>query len=707
MNSETPASSMPPFTGDAASGRRFFRHDGEVPDRDLVDETKNQIRALVQEIADLARSECTLADFYQGFLTKTTSALASVGGILWARTQSDQPFVSQYQINLSQTILARDEQAQQQHSRLLARLSESPQPTLVPPHSGGTNDEGGQNPTEFLLMFCPMQVDQELLGWVEILQRPGGGPATQRGYLRFMTLLCEIGSDFLKTQRLRDFSEQQRLWQSIDEFAYQANASLDPQAVAYTIANDARRLIECDRTSVALRHGTHFSIKAVSGLDSIERRSQQVKALNRLVASVVRTGHSLWYTGDDASLPPQIETDLHEYLDSAHTRSLAVIPLQPAESTDSSAALRRSSEKTKPTIEGALVLEQLSRADFSVAQRRRADYVAKHAAVAVHNALEHHSIFLLPVWKQLYHWLRPISRENLPRTMALVGVLVAIVCGLIWVPWSFQLAAKGQLMAVSQQELFAHVDGTLVEIFEPSDPRRPIEPEQVLARMTNNDLMLEVEKLEGQLSQAQEQFSKYTRARHQNLDRMERLTIESELVKAEQMVKNLTLELELVKKQTEYLTIRAPRRGHLVNWQLKRNLLGRPVNRGQHLITLVDPDTTWQLELELPERRVGHLIQAMDEHPETALTVRFTLASHPYQELVGTLRKVDRSLEVAGDQGNASRLLVEFDNQQIADELLRSGTRVTARIDCGSRSIGYVMFHELWETVYGTWLLWF
>lgn len=707
MNSETPASSMPPFTGDAASGRRFFRHDGETPDRDLVDETKNQIRALVQEIAELAKSECSLADFYQGFLTKTTSALASVGGILWARSQADQPFVSQYQINLSQTILARDEQAQQKHSRLLARLSEAPQPTLVPPHSGGPQDEGGQNPTEFLLMFCPLQVDQELLGWVEILQRPGGGPATQRGYLRFLTQMCEIGSDFLKTQRLRDFSDQQRLWQSIDQFAYQANASLDPQAAAYTIANDARRLIECDRTSVALRQGAKFVIKAVSGLDSIERRSQQVKALNRLVASVVRSGQPLWYTGDDASLPPQIETDLHEYLDSAHTRSLAVIPLQTMEPDDRSAAPDRGSHRAKSSVEGALVLEQLSRAEFTPAQQRRADYVAKHAAVAVHNALEHHSIFLLPVWKQLYHWLRPMARENLPRTAAILGVLVAIVCGLAWFPWTFQLAAKGQLMAVSQQELFAHVDGTLVEIFEPSDPLLPVEPDQVLARMTNNDLMLEVEKLEGQLSQAQEQYGKYSRARHQELDRMERLTIESEMVKAEQMVKNLQLELELIKRQTEYLTVRAPRRGHLVNWQLKRNLLGRPVNRGQHLMTLVDPETTWQLELELPERRVGHLIQAMDANPDEALTVRFTLASHPYQELVGTLKKVDRNLEVTGDQGNASRLLVEFDNQQIAEELLRSGTRVTARVDCGSRSVGYVMFHELWETVYGTWLLWF
>jgi hypothetical protein len=278
---------------------------------------------------------------------------------------------------------------------------------------------------------------------------------------------------------------------------------------------------------------------------------------------------------------------------------------------------------------------------------------------------------------------------------------------LVACPWTFQLAAKGQLLAEQQQELFAHVDGTLIEIHEPSDPLAVVEAGQMLARMTNNDLMLEVEKLEGQLAQAQEQYQKFSRARHQDLDRMERLTIDSELVKAEQMVKNLNLELDLLRRQTEHLTVRAPNRGQLVNWQLKRNLLGRPVNRGQHLMTLVDPQTTWQLELELPERRVGHLLQAAEQSKDQPLTVRFTLASHPGQELVGQVIKVDRNLEIIGEQGNASRLLVAFDNQQVAQELLRSGTRVTAQIECGSRPLGYVLFHELWETIYGTWLLWF
>jgi len=49
-------------------------------DEKLVDQTKQQIRQLVTEISELARTDCSVQDFYQGFLTRTTGALASEGG---------------------------------------------------------------------------------------------------------------------------------------------------------------------------------------------------------------------------------------------------------------------------------------------------------------------------------------------------------------------------------------------------------------------------------------------------------------------------------------------------------------------------------------------------------------------------------------------------------------------------------------------------
>ena len=51
-------------------------------DGDLLDQTRNQIRELVEEIAGLAKSGCSQGDFFEGFLTRTTRALASSGGVV-------------------------------------------------------------------------------------------------------------------------------------------------------------------------------------------------------------------------------------------------------------------------------------------------------------------------------------------------------------------------------------------------------------------------------------------------------------------------------------------------------------------------------------------------------------------------------------------------------------------------------------------------
>ena len=47
---------------------------------------------------------------------------------------------------------------------------------------------------------------------------------------------------------------------------------------------------------------------------------------------------------------------------------------------------------------------------------------------------------------------------------------------------------------------------------------------------------------------------------------------------------------------------------------------------------------------------------------------------------------------------------MSHDKQQLPE--LRSDTTVTAKVHCGRRSIGYVVFHELLETVQSKILFW-
>lgn len=694
--------STPPIEFDSTDSTdalpaRFAQPEGM--DSELVARTKNQIRVLIQETTDLANSDCELDSFLEGFLTRTTSALGAVGAAVWLINSAGQLELS-YQINLSQTVLASDLQAQTQHSRLLQKRIAAGQPALIAPLSGDGDGQGG-NPTEHLLVISPLKLEHEVVGLVEIFQRAGAGPATQRGYQRFVIQMGELASGYLKNRRLRQFTSQQELWQRLEQFIRSVHQSLDLRQTVYSIANEGRRLIDCDRLSVALCQGNRCVIQAVSGLDSLERRAAQVKDLNRLAAAVVRARNPLWYSPNSAELPPQIERHLHAYIDRSHTKVLAIVPLQRPVGDD-----QAGKRNVRPEILGALIVEQRTAAEISTTLRQRIDVAAAHGQDALANALDHHRVFLLPVWKTLGRWVNLFRGTQLPKTGIAIAALLIAVGLLCWLPYPFTLGANGQLNPKTRYEIFAGVDGTLDEILVPEDPAAIVEQGDLLATMSNNDLLVKVRELEGQQKQQQERIRSLRRAFSEKMERLDQLQIEQELNEALELEKGIASQLQVKQRQMELLKVVAPARGHVVNWQLRQNLLRRPVQMGQNLMTVVDPNTQWELELAMPEKRLAHLLTAAAETSQP-LAVTFTLASHPGREFSGTLAQIDHRLEVRGADGNAARVLVEFDKDQFAGELLRTGTRVTAQVHCGQRSLGYVWFRELIETIHAAWLTWF
>src|SRR4030095_17136945 len=87
----------------------------------------------------------------------------------------------------------------------------------------------------------------------------------------------------------------------------QAHETLDARETAYTIVNEARRLLGCDRVTVGILRGGKIAIEAVSGQDTLDNRSNVVTLLGKLATRVVATGEPLWYAGATEDFPPQTQ----------------------------------------------------------------------------------------------------------------------------------------------------------------------------------------------------------------------------------------------------------------------------------------------------------------------------------------------------------------------------------------------------------------
>ena len=250
-------------------------------DPELVEQTKQQIRNLVREIAQIAKSPTSVRkSSTTRCSTASSRALAAVGGAVWTLTETGQ-LALDYHINLRETRLDKSEEDQVRHGRLLRKVITSGEGMLVAPHSGGGDAEEGGNPTDYLLVLGPLKTANETAGVIEVFQRPSSEPQRAARLSAVPDADVRAGQRVSQEPQAADFTDRQALWAQLENFTRLVHKGLDRQMTAYTIANEGRRLIECDRVSVAINKGRKCVIEAVSGQDTFDKRSNTVTLSGR------------------------------------------------------------------------------------------------------------------------------------------------------------------------------------------------------------------------------------------------------------------------------------------------------------------------------------------------------------------------------------------------------------------------------------------
>lgn len=576
-------------------------------DPHLIEQTKQQIRSLVAEIAQLAKENISPSDFYGGFLTRVVSALAAVGGAVWTVNEEGR-LALQYEINIQQTGLRENEEAQIQHSKLLYKTLTGGEPVILPPHSS-EGEDGAGNPTDFLLLLGLIKTDLETGGIVEVFQRTDSGISTQKGYLRFLLQMCELAGDYLKSHQLRHFSDRQSLWTQLEDFTRVVHASLDPRETAFTISNEGRRLIECDRLSVAIRKGNKCVVEAISGQDVFDKRSNLVHLLNKLATAVVRTGDPVWYTGDTRDMAPQVEEAVQDYVDEAHSKTVAILPLRRPEPPEEDDPKKR--PEPQPCI-GALIVEQIEDNRVPATMLPRVDVVCKHSSTAMANSLEHQNLFLMPVWRAIGNSRWIVSARTLPKTLTITGAIIAVILFLCLWQTDFNLESKGTLEPVAKQGVYAAIDGDVHELYVQHGTK--VVKGQPLLKMHSYTEEVEWYKTDGDLKSAISELDAKKRALNAPDLRPDEINrLRGEKAALEEKIKSLRKTMEVLNKKSAELTVRSPIDGLVVTWNLEDRLKTRPVQHGSTLMKIADPSKPWIVELHMPEQRMGFVQEEMDK----------------------------------------------------------------------------------------------
>ena len=688
------------------------------------EETWREIEEVVQEVTRQSRAAVPVDRFFTELLEGSVRTLAATGGAVWLR--QSESLRLEHQVNLVRTGLVTGpdaddvqnvEQRSQQHQRLLDRISRQTDTHAVSPQSGTTSasapDGMPENPTDFLLLFCPVIVDDRVHGVLEIFQRPNASPGAVQGFLRFLAALADLASDYLRNSQLRELQDRATLWSQFEQFTERVHQGLDLDQIAASIANDGRHLIGCDRVTVAVRKGSQFPIHAVSGLDSIDRRSNVLRAAKDLIRRVVVTKEAFWYqdsADEDHAQPhveiaPQLADSVHRYLDESPARLLAVFPLIPASySTDGKVGSRQSSARKDQPI-GAILIERFEGDSTSRLTRHRSEVVARQSASALKNALEHYNLPFLPLLKVVEKIGWHLRLRQLPRTVLVVGTLIGTAVAMVVVPADFNVEGHGELQPAVRRGVFASSDG-IVATLAPAlttDEMVSVSAGDTLAELSNTDLNFELTRVLGEIRTARESLST-KEVQRLNVDdsdpnwesRLEKLSAEEK--ELEVSIASLEAQHKALKLQHTDLILTSPINGQLLTWEAARILENRPVRRGDLLVKVADVDGPWVLEIRVPDQHIGYVNDARRElKPD--LDVSFVLATDPKTTWTGRVTDVAKDTRSFGESGPTVLVTVEIDQNRIPKTQLRPGATVIPHIHTGQRPIGFVWFHELIHTV--------
>lgn len=641
--------------------------------------------AFIEELARLAEANVEPADYFSRLLKGLLAELPAAAGGVWLRTTRGGLRL-QAEANRQHVGPGETEAERRAHMQLLRQALQQARPFSV-------QLPGRPGP----VVFVPFGAGGQVLGLFELWNASPGAEGEQ-----LLGRVAELAGAYLRRLASRLRQEAPQFWARLEGFVQQAHASLDPSAVARVIVEEGRRLIGCDRLSVALRQGRRLRLLAVSGAEVIEQRSNQVRLMQALLDRVLAWGEPLLYTGArDEGLPAAVLQALDRYLAESGARVLAARPLEDLRESDVRPA--RSVillESFEPAAPGPFL--------------DRLEVVGRHAAGALSNAAQYQGIPLRWLWRPLGALRDGIgggARVAALTTAALVGILAAVLC---LVRGPLKMDARGRLLPQERRWIYAPVEGQVVRFEEGVQPGGMVAENQALMLLYDVQLEIRLVQLANEVVAAQQAVEALARQEASAAGEADRLRYSSERRQKEFLRERKAAELRALRERTHAddsrpgtFWIMSPCSGTLLNSNFRETLTHRHVKPSEPLLRIGDKAGAWEVELRIPQNHVAAVVHALDDAAE--LDVDLMLLSCPTRVFRGKLAHARLASQAAPDPEDPTdpepvvRGSVRLEGPDIPEaeriprDLLVAGTEVHARIRCGREPLGYCLFHGLWE----------
>jgi hypothetical protein len=678
---------------------------------ETMEASRAPFNPVIDEIARLTDQGLSPPDYFRELIRRALAAFGATAGAVWGASAANMPLITE--LNMLRVGLHDKPELKPSHDALLQMAREKAQPLVLSPGSGvGGAPDGTRpgNPTAFANMVVPVIVDGKPQYLLE-LWLDGSHTAEQHfRTVQMVVMLAGLASTYLKNHRIKQLTNQQELWGQLESFSQLIHASLKPLEVSYQVSNEGRRLVGCDRLSVAQRHGSRAVVEAVSGAEVVEKRSNLVRRLAELCDEVFKLNDKLVYTGaPDDTMPPRLRQALDAYLAESSSKVLIVLPIRDP----------REKDETKPS-RSLLILECFETQTQPAQLLERLEVVGQHAASALYNADEFRRIPFHWIWRPYLKVQDGVGGKTQAIIAASIVGALALLAVFCFVPCPLKMDAKGQLLPEARAWVFTPAAGHVVN-FE-VEPNTEVREGQNLILMHDTELRIKLVNLTKEIEAAQKEIqacnARYEQARS---NESERISISIERRKQEAIRDQKIDERNNLQSLTNSdegkpgnFWVKSRMDGSVLNADFQENLRGKFVKPSDPLLRIGNCSGNWEIELKIPEKHVGQILEAFDRlGNDKELDVDLLLLSKSTRVFKGKLARHkiagEASVRREGESEDTEPVVlatVRIEGDDIAPEdrlprdLLLTGIEVHAKVRCGNRALGYSLFYGVWEFLY-------
>lgn len=677
----------------------------QAPTEENLERARQRVMQLAREIEGLSREPIPANEFFPEFLDRVVAAVGAHAGAVWLL--HEQSIALAAEVRLEEVGL-NNPGVRQLNDRILADVLSTGEACTKSHDDGET-----QLPTDHMLVLCALHKEKKCVGVVQLFQRSDAPEEARAGYLQFLEQMSGYASRYIEGKGRKNQEAEAAptgFWQDLEPFTLRLQQTLNSEEVSEIAASDGRLLLECDRLSIVTKKGAKIAVKAVSGQTSVNPRANLIRAMADLGQQVIAMGEPLMYSGRIDDLAPQIEKPLANFVQESTSRMVYLVPffenlrvVRPDKEVESG---KKSSPRRKAI--GCLVVEQVAESEPGPALVQRTELLADHIGAAMDNARSQERIFGIGVWRRIGRTIEWFHGRRLAIAAAILAAVVAAFLCMLLIPAEYKVEAEGKLMPVDQIAVYAPEDGKVTDLYVEGSDR--VDPDAVLMQLYSKVVEDEYNAAVEELANAEADYDKTQsdleatdanpEARPQDVDRYA-----AELKNLESRIELLKGKLARKLDRRKNLTVRAPIGGLIPAINLKQKLDERPLTRGQHLFDIMDDSGKWRMEVQLPDKRMGNLLEAIRDNGGKPIEGEFSLATEPDKrykcELLPT--SVSTRTSVHAESGTVVELYV--DPLELDERLKRIGAEVNVKLNCGKKSLGYKMFGDVIDT-YHQWT-WF